>query len=76
MMEWLRALLEKAEIKDGVLDIDKLMSTVNVEAPKNVMSKAEFNNVNEQLKTANSTIESLKKDNKDNEVKNGESSSK
>lgn len=66
MMEWLRALLEKAEVKDGVLDIDKLMSTVNVEAPKNVMSKAEFNNVNEQLKTANSTIESLKKDNKDN----------
>lgn len=67
MMEWLRALLEKAEIKDGVLDIDKLMSTVNQEAPKNVMSKAEFNNVNDQLKTANATIVDLKKDNKDNE---------
>lgn len=67
MMEWLRALLEKAEIKDGVLDIDKLMSTVNIEAPKNVMSKQEYNNINEQLKTANATITDLKKNNKDNE---------
>ncbi len=66
MMEWLRALLEKAEIKDGTLDIDKLMSTVNIEAPKNVMSKQEYNNINEQLKTANATITDLKKNNKDN----------
>ena len=66
MMEWLRAILEKAEIKDGVLNIDEIMSTVNKEAPKNVMSKQEYNNVNEQLKTANSTIDDLKKNNKDN----------
>ncbi len=65
-MDWLKTILEKAEIKDGVLDIDKLMSTINVEAPKNVMPKAEYNNINEQLKTANNTIEQLKKDNKDN----------
>lgn len=66
MMEWLKALLEKAEIKDGVLDIDKLMSTVNTEAPKNVMSKQEYNSINEQLKTANKTIDDLKKNNSDN----------
>ncbi len=67
MMEWLRQILESAEIKDGKLDVDKIMSTVNTEAPKNVMSKTEYNSINEQLKTANKTIDSLKKDNADNE---------
>lgn len=66
MMEWLRAVLEKAEIKDGVLDIDKLMSTVNLEAPKNVMSKQDYNSINNQLKVANDTITELKKNNTDN----------
>ena len=36
-MEWLKAILEKAEIKDGKLDVEALMSTINVEAPKNVI---------------------------------------
>ena len=49
-MEWLKAILEKAEIKDGKLDVEALMSTINVEAPKNVMPKAEYNNISKQLK--------------------------
>ena len=62
-MEWLKAILEKAEIKDGKLDVEALMSTINVEAPKNVMPKAEYNNISKQLKEANNTIKDLKKDN-------------
>ena len=30
-MEWLKAILEKAKIEDGKLDIDGVMSTVNSE---------------------------------------------
>ena len=33
-MEWLKAILEKAKIEDGKLDIDGVMSTVNSEFPK------------------------------------------
>ena len=29
-MEWLKAILEKAKIEDGKLDIDGVMSTVNL----------------------------------------------
>ncbi|MGG7176207.1 phage scaffolding protein [Clostridium paraputrificum] len=65
-MEWLKAILEKAEIKEGKLDVDALMSTVSAEAPKNVMPKAEYNNIKGQLKTANDTIADLKKNNTDN----------
>ena len=63
-MEWLKAILEKAEIKDGKLDVEALMSTINVEAPKNVMPKAEYNNISKQLKEANDTIKKLEKTHK------------
>lgn len=66
-MEWLKAILEKAEIKDGNLDVEALMSTINVEAPKNIIPKAEYNNVSKQLKEANDTIKDLKKNNAENE---------
>lgn len=66
-MEWLKAILEKAEIKDGNLDVETLMSTINVEAPKNIIPKAEYNNVSKQLKEANDTIKDLKKNNAENE---------
>lgn len=67
-MEWLRNLLESAKIDDGKLDIDGLMKSINAEFPKNAVPKATFNDVNEQLKTANITITDLKKNNKDNET--------
>ena len=38
-MEWLKAILEKAKIEDGKLDIDGVMSTVNSEFPKYAASK-------------------------------------
>lgn len=65
-MDWLKAILEKMEITDGKVDIEKLMTTIKAEGAKNVMPKVEYNNVNSQLKIANDTIATLKKDNADN----------
>ena len=66
-MEWLKKIIEKAEIKDGKIDIDGIMKEISSEFPKNAVPKTEFNSVNEQLKTANATIKDLEKSNKDNE---------
>lgn len=65
-MEWLKTLLENAKIIDGALDIDALMKDINSEFPKHAVPKSTFNDVNGQLKTANETIENLKKENGDN----------
>ena len=67
-MEWLRKLLEGAKIVDGKLDIESLMKDVNTEFPKNAVPKETFNDINTQLKTANTTIADLKKNNADNET--------
>ncbi|MFL7796636.1 hypothetical protein OIM93_06945 [Clostridium chauvoei] len=67
-MEWLRKLLESAKIVDGRLDIEALMKDINTEFPKNAVPKETFNDINGQLKTANTTIADLKKNNVDNET--------
>lgn len=68
-MEWLRKLLESAKKKeDGSIDIEELMKQVNIEFPKNAVPKDKYNDVSEQLKTANTTITDLKKNNGDNEA--------
>ena len=65
-MEWLKAILEKAKIEDGKLDIDGVMSTVNSEFPKYAVPKNVFNDKVTELKTANKTIDDLKQSNADN----------
>lgn len=68
-MEWLKKLIEGAKKKDdGSIDMDDLMKQINAEFPKNAVPKSEFNTINDQLKTANSTITDLKKNNADNET--------
>jgi predicted nucleic acid-binding Zn-ribbon protein len=49
-MEWLKALLEKATINDGILDIDGLMDSIKKEFPKNAVPKSDFNTLNETKK--------------------------
>ena len=66
-MKWLRKIIENTKIDDGKIDIDSIMREINDEFPKNAVPKAEFNSLNEQLKTANATIKELEKSNKDNE---------
>lgn len=64
-MEWLRKLLEGATITDGKLDIDGLMKSINTEFPKNAVPKDKYNEVSNDLKTANKTLDNLRKNHKD-----------
>lgn len=66
-MEWLKTILEKATITDGVLDVNGVLESVRTEIPKHFVPKADYNGKAEELKTANETIETLKKDNAGNE---------
>ena len=66
-MEWIKKIIQNAKIEDGKIDIDAIMKEINSEFPKNAVPKAEFNSINEQLKTANGTIKDLEKSNKNNE---------
>ena len=60
-MEWLKIILEKATVTDGVLDVEKFQKDIEAEFPKHAVLKSDFNYINEKLKTANSTIETLKR---------------
>lgn len=64
-MEWLKALLEKATIKDGVLDIDSLMESIKTEFPKNAVPKTEFNTLNDTKKDLEQQIKDRDKQLKD-----------
>ena len=66
-MEWLKELLEKAKITDGKLNVDEVMEAAKKEFPKHAVPKNVFNDKCEELKTANETITTLKKENGDNE---------
>lgn len=66
-MEWLKAILEKAVITDGKLDVEVTMKTINAEFPKHAVPKQDYNDKVKELNTANDTIKDLKKNNADNE---------
>lgn len=66
-MEWLKVILEKTTVTDGKLDVDALMKTITTEFPKHAVPKSEYNAKADELKAANTTIENLKKSNKENE---------
>lgn len=65
-MEWLKAILEKAQITDGKLDIDAVMNAAKAEFPKHAVPKTDFNAKADKLKAAEDTITALKKDAGDN----------
>ena len=65
-MEWLKAILEKAVITDGKLDVEVTMKTINAEFPKHAVPKQDYNDKVKELSTANDTIKDLKKNNADN----------
>jgi hypothetical protein len=64
-MEWLKALLEKATITDGKLDIDALMKAVKEEFPKNAVPKSDFNTLNDTKKDLEQQIRDRDKQLKD-----------
>ncbi len=67
-MDWLKAILEKAEITEGKLNVDAIMEEVQKAFPKHAVPKQVFNDKNEELKTANETIAELKSASGDNEA--------
>jgi urease gamma subunit len=74
-MEWLRRLLENAQVTDGKLDIEGLMKSVNTEFPKNAVPKDKFNEVSEakkqletDIKSRDTQLEDLKNSAGDNEA--------
>lgn len=74
-MEWLKKILENANVVDGKLDIDGLMKSINSEFPKNAVPKDKYNEVSEakkqletDLKDRDTQLETLKKSVGDNEA--------
>lgn len=65
-MEWLKTILEKATINEGILDVSGLLESVKTEIPKHFVAKSDYNAKADELKTANATIGTLKKDNEGN----------
>lgn len=67
-MEWIKDILTKHTKEDGTVDLDAANKEIDAEFPKNAVPKTDFNSKVEELKSANDTLESLKKDNKDVEA--------
>lgn len=63
-MDWILKLIEK-HTKDGQLDQEELIKDINKEFPKNAVPKDKYNEVSNDLKTANKTLDTLKKEHKD-----------
>lgn len=67
-MEFIRAILGKATVTDGKLDVEGIMKQINTELPKHMVPKEDYNSKVKELNAANDTIKTLKKDNADNEA--------
>ena len=65
-MDWLKELIEK-HTADGKTDVDAVMNAFKEEFPKHAVPKDVYNEQAEKLKAANSTLDTLKKSNKDND---------
>lgn len=66
MMEWVKELIKKHTDKEGKFDSEAFDAEYKTEFAKHAVIKSDFNSKVEELKTANETLETLKKDNKDN----------
>ena len=66
-MDWIKMILEKHTKEDGTVDVEAANKEIDAEFPKNAVPKTDFNSKVEELKTANETLTTLQKNNKDNE---------
>lgn len=67
-MDWIKAILDKHKKEDGTVDLVEANKEIDAEFPKNAVPKTDFNSKVEELKTANETLNTLQKDNKDVEA--------
>ncbi|MGG6839157.1 UNVERIFIED_CONTAM: phage scaffolding protein [Streptococcus canis] len=65
-MEWLKEIID-SHTTDGKTDVEAVMNAFKEEFPKHAVTKSAYNEQAEKLKTANETLNTLKKNNKDNE---------
>lgn len=65
-MDWLKELIEK-HTAEGKTDVDAVMNAFKEEFPKHAVPKDVYNEQAGKLKAANSTLDTLKKTNKDAE---------
>lgn len=63
-MKWIKDILEKHTDENGVLNFEAAESELNAEANKNVIPKDQYNSKVEELKQANDTLDTLKKQHK------------
>lgn len=68
IMDWIKAILDKHKKEDGTVDLLEANKEIDAEFPKNAVPKADFNSKVNELKSANDTLDTLKKDNKDVEA--------
>lgn len=66
-MDWIKSILDKHTKEDGTVDVEAANKEIDAEFPKNAVPKTDFNSKVEELKTANETLTTLQKSNKDNE---------
>lgn len=57
-MDWLKEILEQADITDGKLDITGILNAVKTEFPKNAVPKAVFNSLNQEKKRLKTDVSS------------------
>ena len=62
-MDWIKTILEKHTKEDGTVDLEAANKEIDTDFPKNAVPKADFNSKVEELKSANDTLDTLKKEN-------------
>lgn len=67
-MQWIKDIMEKHTDENGVLNREAAEQEINAEANKHVIPKDQYNNKVNELKQANDTLDTLKKDHKDVEA--------
>lgn len=65
-MEWILTIIEKHTGEDGIVDVDKVMKDIKSEFPKHAVPKEQYNDVSQQLKDVNKSLDELKEQTKDN----------
>lgn len=66
-MEWIKQIIAKHTKEDGTVDVEAVNKEISAEFPKNAVPKDQYNSKVQELKTANDTLTTLQKDNKDAE---------
>lgn len=65
-MEWIKAIIKNHTKEDGAVDVEAANKEIKEKFPEHAVPKEQYNNVSNQLKEANKTVEKLEKSTKDN----------